>query len=465
MSAISNMPSAPVRRKWVVAQKQCPVSWLETHILTTSKTGSTIFGLLVLTACEYTADTVHYSCAIRPIYSDGFVLNVGREDWQASRVADCYEAALQAAPSFKLFISFDMTSIPANSEQDALLLHDYVARYAKHPNCLLYDGKVLVSTFAGENSLFNQASLNQAWAYVKSILEQAAPVHFVPSFFVDPGRYHEISSMDGCFNWNGGWPVHLTPQSPRHEIQCPNLDSDRRRIDHLAGRTFMAAISPWFFTHYGPNSWNKNWIYRGDDWLFVRRWEHLIAMRDHVDIVQVVSWNDYGESHYIGPIKGAQPNSQAWVDGFPHEPWLHLNSYFAHAFKEGCYPKIETDQIFMWARPHLKHAHAPDTVPRPDNWELTDDMFWIVVFAKASAVINLTGADDHVSPTEVPAGITKLSSTMVVGGSMKAQMFRTGVLVAECDPKRKGFLFQPHPATYNFNAYVAMSEADEMMQN
>lgn len=45
----------------------------------------------------------------------------------------------------------------------------------------------------------------------------------------------------------------------------------------------------------------------------------MIAARDSVDIVEIVTWNDYGESHYIGPIKGAQPNSQAWVDGYDHQ--------------------------------------------------------------------------------------------------------------------------------------------------
>ena len=80
---------------------------------------------------------------------------------------------------------------------------------------------------------------------------------------------------------------------------------------------------------------------------------------------------DYGESHYIGPIKGAQPNSQAWVDGFDHLPWLKLAGYFARAFKEGVYPRIEEDQIYMWARPHPKDAEAVgDKVPRPRNWEL-----------------------------------------------------------------------------------------------
>lgn len=36
------------------------------------------------------------------------------------------------------------------------------------------------------------------------------------------------------------------------------------------------------------------------------------------DILEIVTWNDFGESHYIGPIHGAQPNSEAWVDGFDH---------------------------------------------------------------------------------------------------------------------------------------------------
>jgi hypothetical protein len=79
---------------------------------------------------------------------------------------------------------------------------------------------------------------------------------------------------------------------------------------------------------------------------------------------------DYGESHYLAPVRGAQPNSQAWVDGFPHAPWLALNAYFARAFKEGHMPPIEQDKIFLWARPHPKEATAPDPVPRPRDWEL-----------------------------------------------------------------------------------------------
>lgn len=53
----------------------------------------------------------------------------------------------------------------------------------------------------------------------------------------------------------------------------------------------MSSVSPWFYTHYGPDSFNKNWIFRADDWLYNTRWEQLVGARDKVDIVQIISWN------------------------------------------------------------------------------------------------------------------------------------------------------------------------------
>ena len=52
------------------------------------------------------------------------------------------------------------------------------------------------------------------------------------------------------------------------------------------------------------------------------RWETLISNRDSVDIVEIVTWNDYGESSYIGPIEGAQPAGTTWTSGFDHTGML-----------------------------------------------------------------------------------------------------------------------------------------------
>ncbi|KAJ7772013.1 glycoside hydrolase [Mycena maculata] len=387
---------------------------------------------------------------------DGFALNVGKEDWQQDRVALCFEAAARSSTPFFLFLSFDMSSIPAAAASDVDLLCSYMTTFGTHPRMFRYEGKVLVSTFAGEAGRFGQGSLHEAWAFAKAAMQHILPVHFVPAFFIDPARYPEILAMDGVFNWNGGWPLHLTPAHPRHEIESPKLDTDRHHLDNLGGRTLMAAVSPWFFTHYGPDSWNKNWIYRGDDWLFVRRWEQLIAMRDRIDIVQVISWNDYGESHYICPtVRGAQPASHAWVDGFPHGAWLHLNAFFAHAFKDGVYPPIQQDAIFLWGRPHPREAHAPESVPRPANWELTDDVFWAVVLCTEAATVSLYAGDQDERMFTVGAGLTKLSQPLKVGAGMRVAIRRRGVVVAECNAE--GFRFEGRPSVYNFNAFTAMA--------
>ena len=43
--------------------------------------------------------------------SDGFALNIGRDEWMGARVADAYSAAQSIGDSFKLFLSLDMTQV------------------------------------------------------------------------------------------------------------------------------------------------------------------------------------------------------------------------------------------------------------------------------------------------------------------------------------------------------------------
>ncbi|GLB41205.1 hypothetical protein LshimejAT787_0904200 [Lyophyllum shimeji] len=44
------------------------------------------------------------------------------------------------------------------------------------------------------------------------------------------------------------------------------FEVDKTYINDLGGRSYMAGVSPWFFTHYGPETYNKKFIYRCDDW-------------------------------------------------------------------------------------------------------------------------------------------------------------------------------------------------------
>ncbi|KDQ19482.1 glycoside hydrolase family 71 protein [Botryobasidium botryosum FD-172 SS1] len=375
---------------------------------------------------------------------DGFALNAGRDDWQPARVADAYQAARETGRNFKLFMSFDMSSFPCGSAGDANILRSYINNYSGHPNQAFLRGKVLVTTFAGESCSFGQGGLNNAWNYAVKNGVNAA-ITFIPSFMIDPGQFGGLSVMDGDFNWNGGWPMG------NWDI---NFDFDNGHLNNLGGRAFIASATPAFFTHYGPDTYNKNWIYRSDNWLFNNRWEQIIQQRNRIDAVEIVSWNDYGESHYIGPIAGAQPNSQAWVNGFDHQAWLDMVAYYITAFKTGSYPAVTKDRVFLWSRPHPKNANAPDHVARPNNWEWTDDNLYAVVFATGSGSLTLSIGSSS-STTNVGAGVTKIKLPLSPG-SPRARLTTSRGTV---DFAPSNFNVVSNPSVYNFNYFVAASPA------
>ncbi|KAI0310822.1 glycoside hydrolase family 71 protein [Amylostereum chailletii] len=407
---------------------------------------------------------------------DGFALNIGNDDWQKDRVNDAYEAARQSGTDFKLFISFDMSALPCASPDDATTLRNYITQYATHPNQLIYKGRVFASTFAGQTCTFGQSSVAEGWSSQftrhPDLTGQNA-VFFVPSFFVDPNTFSTFNDvMDGALNWNSAWPITLTADSSLISGLLSTVfnavssllrgtDTDTQYMNGLStmansgDKAYLPTVSPWFYTHYGADTFNKNWIYYADQHLYPTRWESLIASRDKFDIVEVITWNDYGESHYIGPIEGAQPNSQAWVDGLDHTAWLNMTNYYAQAFKTGSFPAITEDKIYMWSRTHPKDANAPDAVGKPDNFQMTEDAVWAVVMATSPGQVTLQTSDTNSQTVDVVPGVNKLSIPISAGDTMYAKLVRNGQTVVELKPD--GFSFNGSPPSYNFNAFVASS--------
>ncbi|KIY68913.1 glycoside hydrolase family 71 protein [Cylindrobasidium torrendii FP15055 ss-10] len=375
---------------------------------------------------------------------DAFALNLGRDPWQPARIADAFTAAKSAGGNFKLFLSFDMTSLPCVSPGDANLIQQYMANYTTLPTYFVFKGKPLVSTFAGEYCTFGQGGLDAAWNY--AIKSRSIPaVNFVPSFFVDPSQYPSLRSVDGAFNWNGAWPMGGNDL---------DFSSDQGYISNLGGRIYMAPVSPWFFAHYGPNSYNKNWIYRPDNWLFAARWEMLFDHRSAVDIVQIISWNDYGESHYVGPIEGAQPMSESWVNGFDHQGWLDLISYYASAFTAGVYPSIISDRMFLWGRLAPRAANTNDLVGKPTRWDLTEDTVWGVVHLASPALVTIACGTSNIS-YNLPKGRSKMKLPLTKDCDVTGRIVRGKTVAVDFRPTN--YHFTTRPTSYNFNAFVAAS--------
>ncbi|KAJ2984799.1 hypothetical protein NUW54_g10372 [Trametes sanguinea] len=203
---------------------------------------------------------------------DAFALNVGSDNWEPSQVANAYAAAGQynrvrpkpdlvttngtditnstngtnsTAPSpFKLFLSFDMGSLPCSQPTDVQLLQTYIKTYANNTNQMTYNGRMLVSTFAGESCTFGASSLNQAWVNAVKPTNSSLPsVWFVPSFFIDPSTFPGLPVIDGAFHWNSAWPM-----GNYNVTFAPDLSY----INNLGNRTYMASVAPWFFTVRPP---------------------------------------------------------------------------------------------------------------------------------------------------------------------------------------------------------------------
>ncbi|KAH2885834.1 hypothetical protein KXV75_005912 [Aspergillus fumigatus] len=115
------------------------------------------------------------------------------------------------------------------------------------------------------------------------------------------------------------------------------------------------AISPWFYTNLP--GYNKNWLWKGDS-LWFDRWQELFGLDPMPEFVEIISWNDYGESHYIGPI---YEKSMAAFDigkslynyarDYPHDGWRDVLPFLIDVYKNGV-ASIEHDTVVYWYRPH-----------------------------------------------------------------------------------------------------------------
>lgn len=380
---------------------------------------------------------------------DGFALNIGSSSWESARVNDAYNAAAAAGGSFKLFLSLDMTSLGCGSAQDAATLVSLVQTFASSSAQAMHNGKVLVSTFSGESCTFGTGNVDAAWSnlFRQALNNNGVNIFFVPSLFSNPSTFANTAWMDGELNWNSGWSMDGNALTTTSDIQY---------MQALGSKEYMPAISPAFYTHFPVNGWNKNWLYRGDDWLYATRWEQVIAMRESVQMTEILTWNDYGESSYIGPIQGDLPaGSGAWVHGFPHTAWLQMTKYYATAFKTGAYPAITEDSIIVWSRPHPHDASATsDSMSKPDRWQETDDNVYAIVFATASGSFQLTSGSNS-ETFAVTAGLNKIKVSNAAG-SISAQLTRGGSTVASYNAG-SDFNYASSPSTYNYNYFVGSS--------
>jgi glucan endo-1,3-alpha-glucosidase len=128
-------------------------------------------------------------------------------------------------------------------------------------------------------------------------------------------------------NWNS-WP-----QNTQGDIIVPTTDHQTLlTAAHAVGKTFLMGVSPLQFKHIDSGD---NWYRRREQNLEYRLGQ-VLSMQS--DFIELQTWNDAGESHYMGnswpePISGTA--IVAYTEDYDHTGYWQLLPAFIEAYKSG----------------------------------------------------------------------------------------------------------------------------------
>ncbi|KAG1805459.1 glycoside hydrolase family 71 protein [Suillus subaureus] len=350
---------------------------------------------------------------------DGFALNIAANDYEVDRIVDAY--AVAEALGFKLFYSFDMSYTWQQSD--------------------------MVNIIANHSSSPRESYGEDFWASFKSSLQsQGIDITLAPAFttYRDPSDATSLvstfPSIDGFFNWPADVDANLTTATDL---------AYQAAVSSLSG-PYIMSVSPWQFKNLdGAGDWVEY-----SDTLWNYRWQQ--AVNDvKPDIVEIVTWNDYGESHYIGDIN---PNvylgTQAplYVNGFTHAAWRDVAQYYILWFKTGFAPTITKDEVVFWYRAWPKAVNC-STGSLPRNAAYPEDAVFALVMLKDTATITLAIGSNTVTFT-AGAGVTMGSVPFPSEDSQipYIAISRDGTTVV--DTHGSMYVNQTGCTYYNFNPFV-----------
>ncbi|TAQ89712.1 hypothetical protein B7494_g1977 [Chlorociboria aeruginascens] len=262
---------------------------------------------------------------------DAFALNIAYPDPNIpTQVSNAFAAAASLNSTFKLFFSFDYlgggqawpATSPSQSSQDGDSVAWYLQKYGSNPAYFQYSdkntstSKPFVSTFEGVDNIND-------WAPNGAIRSAVGDVYFVPNWgsLGTSGISTNLNNMQGFFSWD----------------MWPNGANDMNSSSGGDG---------------------KKWIWRGDD-LWHERWQQVVEVNP--DFVEIVTWNDFAEGHFIGPVYSPSEiavGSDVYLQNITHQSWLSFVPYYISLYKGTSY-YIPHDMTQFWYR--LAPAAAGDS--------------------------------------------------------------------------------------------------------
>ncbi|GIJ85114.1 hypothetical protein Asppvi_003970 [Aspergillus pseudoviridinutans] len=249
---------------------------------------------------------------------DAFALNIAA-GWAGNdvQIANAFTAANSLG--FKLFFSFDYAGNGPWAESD---VYNLIRKYASNGAYYHYNGAPFVSTFEGADNAND-------WISIKA----ETGCFFMPDWSSrGAGVALKLGGgiADGLFSW-AAWAW------------------GSRNMTTYVDASYNQTL----------NGYNKNWLWRSDD-LWYDRWQQVWYFQP--EFVEIISWNDFGESHYIGPLDATQYDAfkvgnapYNYVENMPHDGWRQLLPYVIDTYKNG-HATFDTEVLVTWYRPTLASA-------------------------------------------------------------------------------------------------------------
>jgi hypothetical protein len=120
-------------------------------------------------------------------------------------------------------------------------------------------------------------------------------------------------------------------------------------LQEMGGLAYIMPVSPWFYTNLP--GYGKNWLWRGDD-LWYDRWQEVLSIRP--EFVEIISWNDYGEFHYIRLLHqggyGVFKMGKAlfnYTEGMLYDGWRILLPFVICIYKNRS-AAVEEESLVTW---------------------------------------------------------------------------------------------------------------------
>ena len=381
---------------------------------------------------------------------DAFALNIGTDSYTEAQLDYAYESA--ANNGMNVFISFDFNwyTIAQASEVGQL-----IKTYGGKPAQLKVEDKIFISSFQGDG--LDLDAVASASGFARTSL------FFAPNF-----RPENAGSADALFNWMA-WPNNGNNKAPDAGNNLTVANGDQTYKSALGEKPYMAPVSAWFSTHYGTEvSFSKNWVFPSE-LLWFQRWTEILTLAPQY--LEIISWNDYGESHYVGPLSSLHldDGNSKWVNDMSHDGFLGMAKPYIAAFKAGSTSVdsfIQSDQLIYWYRPTLKSASCDSTdtckdtaatpnpnyfTGKPNGYDTMEDSVFVVALLKSSGTVSFTSGSNSQS-FDAKAGANAFQLPMGVG-KQSFSLTRNGQTILSGD-SLKDISSDCVCGIYNFNAYV-----------